>query len=191
MGAWIDFGNYGIDVDREAVQNLWDKIAEKNSDYQCGLKGPIYWDENLVFDNYDKAMEYFDEECDTPLLAVKYKSENVLVHSKAYERKKILRDKALHKYKEADKEFYFKDAKSTFITCRHCKSRILKKYLKDNSCPVCKNDLRPESVLSRIDKLRQRYVEYDNEVETLGLIDKENNKRKTGLRWLVKIEFHI
>lgn len=86
--------------------------------------------------------------------------------------------------------FHFKDAKAEYIGCRHCGSKIARKHLRNNNCPVCGADLRPESTLKAIASAYDSYNKANNRLQEE--IKKENAKKrdKAEIRWLVKVEYH-
>lgn len=77
--------------------------------------------------------------------------------------------------------------KSELIGCKCCGSKIARKYLKNNFCPVCHSDLRPETTLNRIAALKAKADKLHDAV----LKEETKIAKKNGnVRWLVKIEYH-
>lgn len=80
-----------------------------------------------------------------------------------------------------------KNFKAKLITCPKCESKINKKYILRNMCPLCKHDLRSKTVI----KTTQRY---QNNIQKLSdEICQENLKQKEKLpvRYLVGYCEHI
>ena len=46
-----------------------------------------------------------------------------------------------------------------FVHCRSCRSRLARKYIKGNKCPLCGNDLRLAAVVNRLDRLQEMQKE--------------------------------
>ena len=65
---------------------------------------------------------------------------------------------------------------SKYIGCAHCGSKLSLEYLHGEKCPLCNNDLRPQSI---IDKIKW----YDEKVKKC----KEKYREKY---WLAKVEYH-
>ena len=91
------------------------------------------------------------------------------------------------KCNELSAAFHFANAKSEYIGCKNCGSKIARKYLRRNFCPVCDADLRPETTLNRIAALRTKAEKSSDALK--AELTKQALKAK-NVRWLVKIEFH-
>jgi len=79
--------------------------------------------------------------------------------------------------------------KSKYVTCEGCGSRLNVERLRSMrtcTCPLCRNDLRSETVLNRIkaydEKIKELRGKYANEMKKL--------KSKAAVKWLVKMEVH-
>ena len=73
------------------------------------------------------------------------------------------------------------------ITCPKCESKINKKYILRNMCPLCKHDLRSKTVIETTQR-------YQNNIQKLSdEICQENLKQKEKLpvRYLVGYCEHI
>lgn len=70
--------------------------------------------------------------------------------------------KAFERYMKLNTAIHYENVKSNFISCRNCGSKIASQYFGKtvkNNCPVCKEDLRPESLLLKIAKAKKNYKE--------------------------------
>ena len=94
---------------------------------------------------------------------------------------------AYRKCNELSAAFHFANAKSEYIGCKNCGSKIARKSLRRNFCPVCDADLRPETTLNRIAALRAKAEKSSDALK--AELTKQALKAK-NVRWLVKIEFH-
>lgn len=93
-------------------------------------------------------------------------------------------------------EPYYANAKSAKITCKKCTSSIATAYCGrpfcyTNKCPVCGSELRPESVVEKLNKYKdticilqkQLKEEYKKVNEKLAKTSKEE-------KWLVMAQVH-
>lgn len=81
----------------------------------------------------------------------------------------------------------YTDAKAEYIGCKNCGSKIARKYLRRNFCPVCNADLRPETTLNRIAALKEKA---DKSSDTLKAELTKQAMKAKNVRWKIKIEFH-
>ena len=54
-----------------------------------------------------------------------------------------------------------------YIGCKKCGSKLSRKYLTGNYCPLCKNDLRSATVVERLKKLCDKKAEYQAQLNML------------------------
>ncbi|MCD8110860.1 MAG: hypothetical protein LUE14_12350 [Clostridiales bacterium] len=198
MGHEVEYRSYPENIDRKKVQADWDHYASME-DWQegcCGLYHDIRWLENAgIQKNRDAAEEYLKkaDRGGYDQLAVRYYdtdyrkiASNRLTELRA--RAKTLREK----YFEMDKKFHFKDAKSQFVGCKKCGSKLSIKYLGGpfarNTCPLCQTDLRPQSTLDRISRTHDAWQKCLKDIEAEE--EKLAKKARKDVCWLVKIEYH-
>ena len=79
-----------------------------------------------------------------------------------------------------------KTLKAEYIGCKSCGSKLAKKYIHGECCPLCRVDLRPQSTLDVIKKYNQRI----KELEAKHTAMKAEKADKAPIRWLVKVEVH-
>ena len=181
--------DYELNVNRNKVQKGWDDYVA-HADYgegATGLPNPIRWVENGISNSYEEAMERI-EKMDNgwyDQIAVKYKSYKPC-STKKYNELKTRMHQAFDNYHEKMIRIHYaaENVKSEFITCKHCGSKIATKYIKTNICPVCRTDMRPQSVLQSIENAQKKHA------ELLRQMKEEEKKAKYEVRWLVKIEYH-
>lgn len=191
MSHNISYFDYEENVDRKRVQAKLDNhVAHEDWQEGCsGLNSPIRWIESCgILNSFEEAKEYIKSHdrgwYDS--LAVRYK----VLDGKETTALKKARGKltlAIKKRNELKYKPHFENAKATLIGCRNCGSKISRKHLKGNECPVCGVDMRPQTVLDNIAKC-QRNVEVAQ-----FLVEKEKIKamdKKCKVRWLVKVEYH-
>lgn len=90
----------------------------------------------------------------------------------------------MYDYIEAN---HVKDRKSTLIGCPHCGSKLSREYLVSNSCPLCRTDLRSDTVLSRIAGYKTKMSEWEKKIRD----EKKKLGAKAPVKWLVKYEYHV
>ena len=191
MAHNIKYFTYKEDVNRKRVQAELDNyVAHEDWQEGCvGLASSIRWIENCgVLNSYDEAMEYIkrNDKGWYDSLAVRYRQvdRNKTASLKKAEEKA---DAAKKKWLALDNKVHYADAKSDFIGCRNCGSKISRQYLDSNCCPVCDEDMRPQSTLDTL----KRYQENVHKANVLLLEEqKKNLAKKSKTMWLVKIEYH-
>lgn len=202
MGHIIQHRTYEENVNKKLVQAEWDHYAAME-DWQegcSGLPGKIRWI-NHTCNNYDEAMEYI-EKTDSgwyDQLAVKYLEYPELKKSKTLSTMEEQLEKLQKKRNEITSKIHYANVKSNFISCRNCESKINSRYFTEkvpnyirlkNTCPVCKSDLRPQSTLDSIKNIEEKIKELQKKIDTERRKIVEKGKKKTTVKWLVKIEFH-
>jgi len=182
------YRSYNENVDKKAIQESWEDYANRDGD---GLYGDIKW-KDLVFEDYDKAMQYIETYCDSySSWGVKYKAPIEELNSKTLS---DLRQKAANAYdiyKALERKIHYAGVKSSYISCGCCGSKINSSYFGktiNNTCLICRNDLRPASTLEAIEKAKQKHQSLCEKVREEETKLAEKAKKKTC--WLVKIEYH-
>ena len=174
--------------DRKRIQQEWDNVAAME-DYEegcTGLDSAIQWKDGMTpFANEEDAEKYIEE------LSAKSWYLQIAVpfyHYGDNEKLKELTtklDEAKADLDKAKKTYYSVDTvKSKYIACKHCGSKLAVSYIKSNKCPLCGEDLRPQSVQDRFKRLMAKVKKLEETVVT---------KKKKGAKiyWLVKIEYHV
>lgn len=185
----IEHYTYNENVKRDWVQKELDHYVanETRGEGGHGLGQNIRWlDSVQVCEDYEAAETkiqsldrgWYDQ------LAVRY-YECTPAPSKPLT---ILREKV----KAASDEYYARNGKiwaktvtAEFVGCKKCGSRLSRVFLKTNRCPVCGNDLRPETMKKSIATAKAKW-------EKAQAAEREYIKRhgKKKVMWLVKIEYH-
>lgn len=190
MSHNINYYTYKEQVDRKKVYAELNDMVRHETWQEGGSLDNIRWlDTAPICDSYEEAQSYIEAhdrkwyDC----LAVRYRSVNDNIKSVALEKAKARRSECYEKYASLSKAFHFADTKSEYIGCKNCGSKISHKYLRGNYCPVCHNDLRPQSTLDRIKSLKTSFEKACDDVKAI-----ENNlaKKSGKVMWLVKIEYH-
>ena len=78
----------------------------------------------------------------------------------------------------------FKNRKSEFVGCKKCGSKLALKYIPTTICPLCRNDLRSDSVKAKIEDYYVRIKTAEDEYE------EAKKKGKWEIKALAKFEVH-
>ena len=184
----IQHFSYPMMVNKKHVkQELDEYVAHEDWQEGCtGLYHDIRWLGNKVYPNREaaeKAIEELDRG-NYDQIAVLYYSAMPFTDAK----RKELEEKQVKAYDEYNKRqfnVYPKTLSSAFLGCKNCQSRLAVKFLRNNKCPVCNNDLRPEYILKSVAAAKTKWEAACK--RTQEYIDKHAKKE---VRWLVKIEYH-
>lgn len=196
----IEYLTYSGSRSQQYISDECNAFAEKYSDSGKKLYNPIRFIDR-VFDTYEEARNYIDtiDNGDYDQIAVKFKEAEKFVSSSALLKLKERSESANKEYLDLDdRQYYSPDTvKSKFITCKKCGSKLAVSYLKRvigrsaNQCPVCWNDLRPQSVLERIAKLKEKGETLSKACRERELEERKKTNRNAPEQWLVKIEIHV
>lgn len=179
--------------DKRKVQAEWDATV-RHEDYQEGSSGlhpPIRWIDK-VLDSYDEALKFIEREDSGwyDSLAVKFRDYSALKPSKEVAALENRIKEANAKYRALDEKVHFADAKSAYISCRTCGSRIARQYITRNYCPVCGHDMRPESTLKRLESLENTIQKLKQQLADAKKEFQQKKMKKATIKWLVKVEYH-
>lgn len=194
MGHMIDYRSFNAEKNTKAEiedkLNYW-AACECYQEGAGGLPERIKWHDELCFDSEEKAQQWISAHDHTyAQIAAKYTKGKAFTPSKTLESLKARKIQAWKDYNILKSKLHFADLKSQTISCKNCESKLNKKYLKDNKCPVCGKDLRPKSTLARINSLYNKYdvlaKEYDKK-----LAEEKKKKGGSDIYWLIKTEIHV
>lgn len=189
MGHTVTYYEYPETVDRKKIEADLSTYVEKECWQEGGHMSKIRWINDAPCANEDEAREKIGQldkgwyDC----LAVKFYDTHRVPETEKLKKLQAAKTTAYKKYNDLAFAFHFANAKSELIGCKCCGSKISRKYLKNNFCPVCHSDLRPETTLNRIATLKAKADKLYDEVlnETTKIAKKSGN-----IRWLIKIEYH-
>lgn len=160
-------------------------VAVREGDYHSSLD-PIRF-LSAICESYEEAESYLERNDNHwyDNLAVRYKEPK-----KASSKTAKLTERYNEAYNKAlalDRHFHFENAKSEFIGCKECGSKLARTHLRSNRCPLCGKDLRPQTTLDKIKTLYDKANALDKQVKESIKNDSKTNYK---LKWLVKYEFH-
>jgi uncharacterized CHY-type Zn-finger protein len=148
---------------------------------------------NRIFECREDAEDYLERYCGNgECIAVKYKeTANFKPSSKLtrlMERQKTL-DKRVS---ELSVSWKADEMKSNTIACKQCGSKLATAYMKGRyNCPLCKNDLRPQTLKDRISKASSDLKEVNSEIAKLEKKETiKHNSKNCSLNYLVLCDVH-
>lgn len=185
----IHYEDYPENVKRDRVQEFWNDYV-RHDDWQEGASGiePIEWLKLEPFDTREDAQKYIDDhDYRYRQFAVRYKEAPNVSDKKRDELTERI-NAARKAYEAANLKVHYNAVASEFVGCKACGSRISRKHLKSNRCPVCGVEMRPQSTLDAIERLRLKWK------SLLKDLNERNRylakKHPAEVRWLLKVEWH-
>ena len=189
MSHNIHYTDYKEDVNKQKVQNSLDEYV-RHEDWGEGASGtpnPIRWVDR-VYESYEeaqKAIEREDARTWYNCMAVKYKSYMRPAKSKAVTEIEQRIEEQRQAVAKLIKDSSIQNRKSEYIGCPKCGSSLKRTLLRGECCPLCHEDLRSATNLSRIENARKKLDELSKKKE-----EAVRKSTKPEIRWLVKIEYH-
>ena len=189
MGHTIQYYDYPENTDKKKVEQELANYVAKRCFQEGGHLSKIRWIDSEPCANDDEAHEKIERldkgwyDC----IAVKYYDAYNVPETEKMKALRAANTQAYCKYKELASAFHFANAKAEYIGCKNCGSKIARKYLRRNFCPVCNADLRPETTLNRIAALKEKA---DKSSDTLKAELTKQAMKAKNVRWKIKIEFH-
>lgn len=196
MSLNVDYHIYNENVDKQKVyKELAHMVKCANPETSCGL-AQIIWYDDAPLESKEAAEKFIDEhdEYYDGCLAVRYKelpdnAPKTPKYTMLLERRK----KAEARYKALNDEPYISTVKAAYISCRYCASKFNRLQMlsqtysgPNNLCPICKNDLRPQTKLNAIQNAKQRLDNINEQLQA----ERDRLAQDHGVvKWLVKIEF--
>ncbi len=188
MGHCIEYYDCKESEKKEKEASLAEYV--KNECWQeGGHMSPIRWLTHEPLACIDDARSFLEQndrgwyDC----LAVRYK---VPLDTKALRDAQKAKAVAFSKYNALQSANYPSTLSSEFISCKNCHSKLNRLALmhpgnRRNTCPVCQADLRPQSMLDRINRALKAAEKAQERTRQA-----ERNAKKQEVRWLIKIEYH-
>ena len=177
---------YPENVDKKKVFNELNDYVEHVCWQEGGSLDHIRWENYPILENRRDAEEWISKHdrgwYDN--LAVRFtkpvdKSTDKLIAI----RNKI--QETFKEYKARDSKLYAETVTSNYIGCKKCGSKLSREHLKSNSCPLCREELRPEHMLKNVLAAKNKYLRALKEEN--DYVEKHSKKE---VCWLVKIEYH-
>lgn len=170
---------------REIVDLVINHVAHSGDRYGTDN---VRFPTDKIFENREAAEQYINsiDKGWYDGIAVKYLDfSDVKDSSKTKDLQEKINEVAAKK-KEYVAAHSVKAQKAAYIGCPECGSKLNKERLRGESCPLCSTDLRAASTLERIASFDNRINEYRKKIKA----EKEKDKKKAKVMWLVKWEYH-
>ena len=176
-------------LDKNKVQRNLEAYVERRCwEEGGGLSGNIRWI-NEECEDYEDALQYIEEHdkgC-YDQLAVKYRNYSNVKETQSLKKLKQQESTLYKKIHDIENKIHYKDVKSAFVSCKKCGSKLSTKHIRSNYCPLCGNDLRPDTTLKTIKNYKKKMEDIQEKIRT----EKIKQSKKAEIYWLVKIEYHM
>lgn len=149
---------------------------------------------NKIFEDYDEAEEYLEDTFGHyRQIAVRYKKYPKVEKSKT----ELDLERRIEEYStricQIDCIPHYANTSYATIKCKHCGSALSTAYCGktfNNTCPVCREDLRPESVLKKKESYQATVMELQKKLK--AEVKRQNLKiaSKVEYMWAVACEVH-
>lgn len=194
MGHVITHKIYDENVNKRKVQAECDHeaMSENQKEGCVGLLKNIWWVDH-VCNSYEEARDYIEQHDDGwyDQRAVKFKDAVEVKPSKKLNDLMERKTKQEKLYNELQDRIHYANVTSTLVTCRCCGSKIARDYIGSNLCPVCRTDMRPDSVKDRVKRIKENIISLDKEIKAEEERLQTKARDKVKIKWLVKIEYHV
>lgn len=185
----VEHYTYDENINRSKVQKELDHyvaVADAGEG-ATGLPNNIRWlDREPICLNYEAAEKKIEQKDSGwyDCLAVRY-YEPMKYESKKFSELKNKRLDAYDDYLKKEHVTWAKNLTSEYVSCRHCGSKLKRNLLFNNVCPVCKQDLRPDTTLKIVEAAKRKWAKLDTDCKNY-----EQEHAPKTVKWLVKIEYH-
>lgn len=189
-----------VEKEKDILQAAED-FAYRNCDRMENPNGHYHGNINIShrkpLNNYQEAYDYIENHTKNSInydMAVRFYDTDNLHPT---EKEEQLKEKIQIKNQKL-KEYIIKNKlttkKSAFFRCPTCKSKIARQYFEKNklpehmivNCPVCKTEIRSETILNRIKEFEEKIIKLKKELTS----EKAKPRKGAPIKWLVKIEVH-
>ena len=161
-------------------------IAEREGE---GYHSTLTWhDEIEPFKNYEEAKDFiqrkdngwYDDH------AVRYYDYSEDTNTKKMVELKNKYKELIEGHQKYSLEHSVHNFKAKYIGCEKCGSKLSREHLAGERCPLCRTDLRSKSTLEKLQRYKDKIIYCMNKIQA----EKEKQKKKAKIKWLVKIEYH-
>lgn len=190
MSHNIRYFTYQESVNPQDVKKELDSFVA-HEDYQEGCTGlyhDIRWINSVICEDEESAQEMIEQNDrgDYDNVAVRFYDYDIRkLMSPEYEELNKKVDEVYRHLNQLQNVCYPQTYVAQFISCKKCGSRIARRYIKSNFCPVCRGDMRPAHILNKIGAAERKWKAA---LKQRGEYAEKNCKRV--IKWLVKIEYH-
>lgn len=191
MGHSIEHYSYPVTMSKDKIYKGLNEYV-RHATWQEGGSGvgEIRWYDSPILKSYDEAMAFLESNDKGwyDQLAVKYRELIKGVNSEKLMELERKKKEAIEYYHTIRTKVYAKDYKADYIGCKGCGSKLSRKHLQSNMCPLCGYDMRSDAVKKSIEDAHLKIFKIEKQIEQ----EKEKLMKKgSELKWLIKIEYHI
>lgn len=194
MSHNVDYASFDEKVNRREVQE-WGNERAYHAGWEEGATGlisPIRWLENVVCEDYDKAHEYikrvdkgwYDQ------IAVKYRECTIIKSTATLTNLQTRLANEKQKKVDYEKAHSVMAFKAEYVGCPNCGSKIKKSFLRVNSCPVCRAEMRSKTTMETLARYDANIRDLEKQIKAEERKLQEKNLKMSKIKWLVKIEYH-
>lgn len=188
MGHSIHYMEFPKNATEKRIGQERAEVINWEGDYKVGDYQNDYTLHNIICDTREEAMKKIDE-YDNGWYddhGVMFRDYSKVKPTKQMEDVQNRIVDTLQKCKEYESEHMPNKVKAEFIGCKVCGSKVAKKYVHDQYCPVCRSDMRPKTTLDRIQSYKDKVTYLKRKYTEL----EKKQKNKAEVKWLIKLEFH-
>ena len=173
-------------VNRKAIMSDIERHARRDGDGYCSS---FTWhDEMKPCENQQaaaKVIETLDNGwySDHAVRFYDYSNATTTAKMKEYTAKVAELEKSKREYRE---KHSVHELQAKHIGCPKCGSKLNKEYIVGERCPLCRTDLRSKTTLEKLKWYDEKIADYKNRIEA----EKQKQKKKAVVKWLVKYEYH-
>ena len=192
MGHCTEHFVFDVNKNKKVIEAEMNQRAIFEGDYHKSLNQDIRWIDHICEDE-DEARTYVESHDKGwyDQLAVKFRD-----YPKLEPTKTLLNLKERVKREKEKKENYMKmhsisTFKIEFIGCSGCGSKLKRKLLHGERCPLCSTDLRGKTTIDTIQRYNDNIEKLKKQIKEEEKKIQRKNIKKAKIKWLVKIEYHI
>jgi len=197
MGHACEILTFPVSMSREKISKECGRWATCNCDLEerggCGYDSLDVKFTYETFDTYDEAEKYLEGTFGNYReIAVKYKKYPKVQPSKAITDLERRIEEYSKRCNELNKPHYANVTQKT-VKCKICGSSLATEYCGQtyrNICPVCRADLRPDSILKKIDSYEATIIDLKKKLKDEEKKQNQKNAAKAEMFWAVACEVH-
>ena len=186
MGHAVLYRSFDVKKSRQSIADEVLNVVANSGD--CYGTQRIHFNESKV-KSYEEAQQFLEKESRGqyyPGEAVMYYDTDHLPENKAVAALRSKYKKTLDDLQKFNEESTVRNFKAKYIGCKKCGSSLSKDFLRGDSCPLCRADLRSKTTLDRISAYQKRLEDIQKKIES----EKKKQWEKASLKWMVRFEYH-
>lgn len=200
MGHAIQILTFDVSMDKKKIQEKCDTWGDHNADLEergwvmgGGLGSAIRFKDGMIFNDYEEAEKYlYGIKGSYHQTAVKYKEYPKTNPTKAMTDLENRIDEYRKKIAILNQPHYM-GVKQATVKCKSCGSSLATSFCGktfNNTCPVCRAELRPQSTIDKLNKYKATVKELESKLKTEEKKLNAKNEKKAKIKWAVFCEVH-